>query len=78
MGFQSGARYLAKALRVGIWTLSCLILTVFGYLLIYKPRGTLASIKLLLSVDPFLIALVLFICVIAAFIIDLWYVSRYD
>lgn len=70
-------KILKKTVRIGIWTLCCLSFALLSSLLIEKPRGVFGSLEMVASIDPFLASLALFISVVAAFIVDLWYTSRF-
>jgi hypothetical protein len=71
-------KYLKKPLRIAVWTLCIGFFMVFCFLLIQKPRGLAGTLEMVLSIDPFLGILWLFIGVVAAFMVDLWYLARYQ
>ena len=71
-------RLFRKTLRIVIWTSCFLALTIYCILQIQGVRGIDSAILMITDVDLFLAALVLFLCMITAFIADLFYMSRFE
>ena len=67
-----------KTLRILIWTSCFLALAIYCLLQIQGVRGVDGVIEMLVGLDSFLAVLGLFMCVIAAFIADIFYTSRFE
>jgi hypothetical protein len=74
---HSGAEIFYKALRIAIWTSCCLLLIIFSYVLIQRPGSFSAAVYVAVHVDTFLATVGLFMCIVMAFIVDLWYSARF-
>ena len=72
-----GVEIAKKAVRIAIWTCCALFLVLFSYVLIHRPASASGVVLLLTHMDTFLAAIGFFMCVIAAFIVDLWYKARF-
>jgi hypothetical protein len=66
-----------KTLRIAIWTSCFIVLTIYCLLQIHGVRGVDGVIVMVTGFDSFLAALGFFLCLIAAFIADLLYTSRF-
>ena len=64
-------------MRITVWTMCCLVLIMLAYVLVQRPNGLSAAVYLAVNVDTFIAAIGLFMCVITACIVDLWYKARF-